>query len=283
VLDARRLRYACSSVVATARTPSLCLLALAAACGDDAVTSDARPSCQMTAEPHDEDGDGIFDACDNCPATPNPTQADTTEEAVRAFPDRVGDACDPRTGAGGDKLVGFYSFASDTQASAWDGSGFSISDDALHGVAGAQWRRKPIEMGDGLFVLAQISSVSLGVDETFTITLDGTVQGGGSPCVFRAESIVAAESEAGEMKSVAISPPIAENEALGFVAWRSIALVQGVRTGKLVCRVIRGAKITDATVPLADVAEGTVALASSAAAIDMTSLSVYTSPAPKNP
>ncbi len=268
------------------RAPSVArvlALVLVAACGDDAVTSDARPRCQVTADPHDEDGDGIFDACDNCPATPNPTQADTTEEAVRAFPDRVGDACDPRTGAGGDKLAGFYSFASEMQASAWDGSGFTISDDALHGVAGAEWRRKPIEMGDGLYVLAQISSISLGVDATFTITLDGFVDGGGSPCVFSASSIRAAESELGEMTSVAISPPIVENEPLGFVAWRSIVLVQGVRTGKLVCRVIRGAQITDATVPLADVAEGTVALASSAAAIEMTSLSVYTSPGPKNP
>lgn len=237
----------------------------------------------MTAEPYDEDGDGIFDACDNCPATPNPTQADTTEEAVQAFPDRVGDACDPRPGVGGDKLVAFYSFASETQADAWNGTGFAISDDALHGVAGAQWSRTQRATGDGLFVLAQISSVSLGTDGTFTITLDGSPLGAGYSCVLGAASLTTVES-GGPMTSVPLSPAIAEQDPLSLVAWRSIAIVQGVRTAKLICRVIRGTKVDEVTAVLGDdIADGGVLLASSAAAIDIASLSVYTSPSPKNP
>lgn len=236
----------------------------------------------MTADPHDEDGDGIFDACDNCPATPNPTQADTTEEAVHAFPDRVGDACDPRTGLGGDKLVAFYSFASETQADAWSGTGFSISDDALHGVAGAEWSREQAATGDGLFVLAQISSASLGTDGTFTLMLDGLPTFAGASCVLGATSLTAMPN-ASEMTSEPLAPAIAEGDPLTLVAWRSISLVQGVRTAKLTCRVIRGAKIDEVTVILDESIEGSVLLASSAAAIEIASLSVYTSPGPKNP
>ena len=62
---------------------------------------------------HDEDADGVPDACDNCPATPNPNQADTTE----AVPDGVGDACDPRP-TGRDGIARFESFQ--TMPSDWE-------------------------------------------------------------------------------------------------------------------------------------------------------------------
>lgn len=46
-----------------------------------------------TAGPqHDEDGDLLFDACDNCPAVDNPDQANITE--VFGPSDVLGDACD---------------------------------------------------------------------------------------------------------------------------------------------------------------------------------------------
>src|SRR5438128_1554131 len=45
---------------------------------------DAGPKCTG----HDEDGDGVGDACDVCPHVPDPQQLDSDG-------DGVGDACDP--------------------------------------------------------------------------------------------------------------------------------------------------------------------------------------------
>lgn len=41
---------------------------------------------QINPDSEDSDGDGLVDACDNCPAVPNPTQADEDEDAI-------GDVC----------------------------------------------------------------------------------------------------------------------------------------------------------------------------------------------
>jgi hypothetical protein len=238
----------------------------------------------MTAEPHDEDGDGIFDACDNCPAIANPDQADTTEEDVHAFPDGVGNACDPRPGLGGDKLERFYSFAQDTQSSEWSGSGFAISDDVLHGDPAAAWSRLRLATGDGLFVLAQFSSLELPIDAEFSIVLDGTaVGGGGSSCALAAESLAARES-AGATSSVPFAPAIFSGDAFTFMAWRTIVLVQGVRLARLICRVIRPDKTIEATLMLTDdLVSGHVSLLSANASATVPSLSVYSSPGPKNP
>lgn len=60
---------------------------------DAARVIDASPS-------HDEDGDGVADANDNCPADPNPGQED-------ADGDGVGDACDPHPMLAIDRLAYF--------------------------------------------------------------------------------------------------------------------------------------------------------------------------------
>ena len=44
----------------------------------------------------DSDGDGVGDACDNCPNTANTGQHDNNHNWL-------GDACDPVDGTGGDK------------------------------------------------------------------------------------------------------------------------------------------------------------------------------------
>src|SRR6266496_982619 len=107
-------------------------LTVAHACGSSNTASVDAVSCASVADPHDEDGDGIYDACDNCPATANATQSDLGELGAGGFADRVGDGCDPRPTIAGDQLRSFYSFASDTQASAWTGTGWTISGDAVH-------------------------------------------------------------------------------------------------------------------------------------------------------
>jgi hypothetical protein len=53
---------------------------------------------------HDEDGDGVFDLCDNCPADSN------VDQSVDADADGVGDVCDPLPGLFGDRIVFFDPF-----------------------------------------------------------------------------------------------------------------------------------------------------------------------------
>lgn len=74
---------------------------------------------------HDEDGDGIEDACDNCPGIANKDQTDRDH-------DGVGDACDPRPDSPGDSIALFLPFADPTTASDWNvlGGHWLIRDDA---------------------------------------------------------------------------------------------------------------------------------------------------------
>lgn len=77
---------------------------------------------------HDEDLDGIDDNCDDCPADPNPGQADGDG-------DRVGDACDPSPGSPGDTILLFLPFT-DTSGYGVSGSHIVDTDDVqLFGTA----------------------------------------------------------------------------------------------------------------------------------------------------
>jgi hypothetical protein len=78
--------------------------------------------------PHDEDGDGVFDDCDNCPHVAN------ADQAMAADDDLVGDACDPTPDAH-DIQVRFESFSTappdlETRASAGAPS-FVVGGDKL--------------------------------------------------------------------------------------------------------------------------------------------------------
>lgn len=87
------------------------LLIVVASCGrfgfDPTSAPDAPPACLEIG--HDEDGDGVDDACDVCPHIPDP-QLDTDG-------DGVGDACDPNPTEAIDKILFFDSFA--TPNAAW--------------------------------------------------------------------------------------------------------------------------------------------------------------------
>lgn len=74
------------------------------------VDSERALSCeQVTA--HDEDGDGIPDACDDCPGIPDPMQPDGDK-------DGVGDACDP-SATTREHIAWFDSFAEAGASNAW--------------------------------------------------------------------------------------------------------------------------------------------------------------------
>jgi hypothetical protein len=72
---------------------------------------------------HDEDHDGIDDACDVCPHVPDPAQADRDG-------DGVGDACDPRPDTPGDHIVFFDPFTSVRPEWTFSGN-WTIANDQL--------------------------------------------------------------------------------------------------------------------------------------------------------
>ena len=89
--------------------------ALVSACGRlgfDALAQRDGPGVAACANAvgHDEDGDGIDDACDNCPHLNNPTQVDSDG-------DGVGDVCDPFPTVPTESIARFESFT--TQPSDW--------------------------------------------------------------------------------------------------------------------------------------------------------------------
>lgn len=112
-------------------------IALVALAGCDEVFDLTRPdgpppSCTMVTT-HDEDRDGVLDACDNCPGVENPLQEDVRETMAGALADGVGDACDPRPTVGGDHIEEFHAFADPGDIAAWEllGGVWSVYGDQL--------------------------------------------------------------------------------------------------------------------------------------------------------
>jgi hypothetical protein len=138
------------------RGPLLATLLLAAGCGRlgfteertaDADSADSALSDGFTCSPvgHDEDGDGVEDACDVCPHLAGPQ--------VDQDGDRVGDACDPEPTLPRQRIVLFDPFASLDPA--WIVNEASVQNDELRldGLSGLPVLKRDYQRGDDLFVV----------------------------------------------------------------------------------------------------------------------------------
>jgi len=252
---------------------------LLAACGNDAATPDANNVDRCLVDPHDEDGDGLVDACDNCPERANPDQADTTEVAMHAFDDGVGDACDLRPGLAGDEVARLFTFASELD-NRYTSTGWTVANDQLQLVPGvnATWRGSRGEQGDGLAAVVTIDSTTWTDDDGFVqVELDGL-----SLCTLQhtasGETISAGERDGVPlMKSV----PASFEAKQTLIAWRRLTAA----ANEIECRVLRGTVTTSVEQTLTDdLVIGSYALFTSGdVGLAIGSVVVYTSPGPKNP
>jgi hypothetical protein len=104
--------------------------------------------CPMPVGTPDEDGDGISDVCDNCPADPNPGQKDGDR-------DGVGDVCDPHPMFAVERLAYFEPFnamPAGTQISGtWTAAGGALGGSSGTGrawfvLAAGPWREPTVEV-----------------------------------------------------------------------------------------------------------------------------------------
>ena len=251
---------------------SIALFVGAAACGggDSSATVDAAPC----TDAHDEDGDGIGDRCDICPAAPDPAQRDTTERATMlAFPDGVGDACDPRPQLSGDVLAAFHAFADPGAEVAWNGSGWTITDDAARASGDARWIHRTPEQGDGLLVRARIPELALLTAGSFEIVLDGNGVESGFTCKLAgADQLIASE-----LGGASMATTTAFSGTITLTAWRRI---DPQRRGELVCSVLSDGGMANVEMPTSDnLAIGAYGFAQTAATGVVSSVVVYTFPA----
>jgi hypothetical protein len=255
---------------------------------DGDAIANASDNCPRTSnvDQHDEDGDGVGDDCDNCPTADNATQADTSEVALMQmiFADGVGDACDRRPGVGGDQVSAFFPFAIEADTAAFTGNGWTRGVDEISATDTAQWIAKRGLQGNGLAAVARLTALAWtqASGGEVSVMIDGDGGTVGDVCTLRQGSggdVLVAREAGGSMTMTSV-PAADPNAPQSLVAWRL------VRSGgnDLMCSVERGSARTQAQVALTDdLIAGIYGIASSGAAVTMSSVIVYTSPAPKSP
>jgi hypothetical protein len=275
------------------RAWSLALLAWAA-CSDDGTPNNVDPDdidgdgvlndvdlCPARRDPaqHDDDGDLVGDACDNCPATPNAGQADTTELQHMQFPDGVGDACDRRPTVADDTIARFFPFAEPAEANAFTGSGWTIANDRASATT-ARWFSKKTELGDGITLQAKIAKLAwVGTDGKVSVVVDGDGVTAGFICALvhaPGGDTLEIEEIGGATTSAAVAP---FQPTDGVLLTVTRAFTQ-LATGKAACFVgIGGGMETRIDIVTTDdLAIGSYALATEAADVELTSAIVMTTP-----
>ncbi len=239
---------------------------------------------------HDEDGDGIGDRCDICPAAADPDQRDTTERAIGNFEDRVGDACDPRGALSGDTLAALHTFADPAEAALWTGSGWTIAGDAAHATDTARWASNRREQGSGVYVAANVTALAWRAGGAFELAVDGDGSVGVT-CRLLADrngdgfDELEARDIGGEMLTKNLAAAITVEDAVMVTAWRTLDREQ---VGRITCRARiggPGAATTELALATVDGATtGFYAMAATAVTVEVAAVVVYTSPLlSKNP
>jgi hypothetical protein len=120
--------------------------------GDGAMIIPDAPECPTVV--HDEDADGVDDACDFCPHVAGPQ--------LDGDGDRVGDICDPEPGIPRQQIMLFDPFV--TLGSSWErveGSETVVNDELqLLGMNDFRQVRRPITLGHDLFMIGGTSGAA---------------------------------------------------------------------------------------------------------------------------
>ena len=111
-------------------------LALLAGCSYTPVELTSPDAAECAGVGHDEDGDQIDDACDNCPTV-------ASASVIDGDSDGIGDACDPDPVDGADRRRDFITFAEPGASTRWEvlDAGWAwLTDELRFADAGSQFR-----------------------------------------------------------------------------------------------------------------------------------------------